>query len=261
MRCRALGVVAVAAVALAGCGSSSSSSTSSAVAGTSKPSLTVSAAASLRSSFTAFGRQFQSASVRYSFAGSDMLAAQIEQGVKPDVFASANLKLPKMLYAKGLVAKPVTFAANKLVLAVPAGSSKVRSLTDAEKPGVTIAIGSATVPIGSYTRKVLAKLGPSGSARIMANVRSEEPDVSGIVGKLSEGAVDAGFTYVTDVQATKGKLRAIALPASLQPVVAYGIAVVKGTSHAAQAREFIAGLLSGAGRSDLLQAGFLPPPA
>jgi molybdate transport system substrate-binding protein len=258
--------VGVAAVAVAGCGSSSSSSTSRAGSATGnpsggKPSLTVSAAASLQSSFTQFGKQFTEASVRYSFAGSDMLAAQIEQGVKPDVFASANLKLPKLLYAKGLVSKPVAFAANRLVLAVPAGSTKVTSLADAEKSGVTIAIGSAAVPIGSYTRKVLAKLGPSGARRIMANVRSQEPDVSGIVGKLTQGAVDAGFTYVTDVTATKGKLKAIPLPASLQPVVAYGVAVVKGTGHPAQARAFIAGLLSGEGRQDLLQAGFLPPPA
>jgi molybdate transport system substrate-binding protein len=223
--------------------------------------LTVSAAASLKAAFTEYGQQFSRANVRFSFAGSDILAAQIEQGVKPDVFASANTKLPKLLFAKGLVSKPVTFAANKLVLAVPAGSSKVKSLSDIEKPGVTLAIGSATVPIGAYTRKVLAKLGPAVSAKILANVRSNEPDVTGIVGKLTEGAVDAGFTYVTDVQATKGKLKAIVLPASLQPVVGYGVAIVKGTPNLSQARAFISGLLSGAGRADLLQAGFLPPPS
>jgi molybdate transport system substrate-binding protein len=221
----------------------------------------VSAAASLRAAFTAYAQQFSQAAVRYSFAGSDMLAAQIEQGVKPDVFAAADTKLPKMLYAKGLVSKPVTFAANKLVIAVPANSTKVRSLSDLEKPGVTLAIGSATVPIGSYTRMVLAKLGPGESAKILANVRSDEPDVSGIVGKLTQGAVDAGFTYVTDVKATKGALKAIALPASVQPVVAYGVALVKGSAHPAQAQAFISGLLSGAGRAELMNAGFLPPPA
>lgn len=199
--------------------------------------------------------------MRYSFAGSDMLAAQIEQGVKPDVFASANTKLPDMLYAKGLVLKPVTFAANKLVIAVPANSSQIKSVQDLEKPGTTIAIGSATVPIGSYTRQVLAKLGSADSKKLLANVRSEEPDVSGIVGKLTQGAVDAGFTYMTDVKATKGALRAISLPASLQPVVAYGVAVVKGAPHQAQAQAFISGLLNGNGQSDLRTAGFLPPPA
>ncbi len=257
-----IAVLGALVLALAGCGSSNSSgAASSGGSSAGKPNLTVSAAASLQAAFSAYAQQFLQASVRYSFAGSDMLAAQIEQGIKPDVFASANTKLPDMLYAKGLVSKPITFAANKLVIAVPAGSSKVRSLGDLEKSGVTMAIGSATVPIGAYTRKVLAKLGPASSAKILAHVRSDEPDVSGIVGKLTQGAVDAGFTYVTDVKATKGALRAIPLPASLQPVVAYGVAIVKGAAHPAQARAFISGLLTGSGQSDLLQAGFLPPPA
>ncbi len=271
-RRRLVGLLAVLTLVIAGCGSSSSSSSSGAGSGSSsstssastgsasKPDLTVSAAASLKEAFTKYGQQFSAANVHYSFGGSDILAAQIEQGVKPDVFASANTKLPLMLYAKGLVEKPTVFAANKLVIAVPAGSTKVRSISDLEKPGVTIAIGSATVPIGSYTRKVLAKLPPAESKAVLANVRSEEADVSGIVGKLSEGAVDAGFTYVTDVEATHGKLTAIPLPASLQPVVAYGAAVVKGTAHPSEAQQFIAGLLSGQGQADLQEAGFLPPP-
>lgn len=239
--------VVLAAVLVAACGSSS------------KPSLLVSAAASLKGAFTAYGQQFKSASAKFSFAGSDVLAAQIEQGLKPDVFASANMKLPDLLFSKGLVDKPVPFAANRLVLAVPASSTKVQSLADLEKPGVTIAIGSPTVPIGIYTRTVLAHLGAAAS-KILANVRSDEPDVSGIVGKLTEGAVDAGFVYVTDADAAKGKLRAIALPASLQPVVTYGVAVVKGAPHATAAAAFIAGLLTGQGRGDLTGAGFLPPP-
>ncbi|HUO71743.1 MAG TPA: molybdate ABC transporter substrate-binding protein [Solirubrobacteraceae bacterium] len=251
------------AAAIAGCASSTSSGSASGSGSSSasgKPDLVVSAAASLKAAFTNYAKQFSAASPRFSFAGSDVLAAQIEQGLKPDVFASANTKLPDMLYAKGMIEKPVVFAANKLVLAVAAGSTKVRSLADVEKPGVTLAIGSATVPIGTYTRTVLAKLGPALSAKIMANVRTEEPDVSGIVGKLTQGAVDAGFTYITDVKAAGGKLTAIALPASLQPVAAYGVAVVTGAAHPTQAQQFITGLLNGQGRTDLLQAGFLPPP-
>ena len=246
--------LAAAVLVLAGCGSAGGS-------GTGKPDLTVSAASSLKDAFTNYGQQFSPANVKLSFAGSDTLAAQIEQGVKPDVFASANTKYPDELYAKGLVSKPVTFAANKLVIAVPANSTKVKRVSDLEKPGVTLAIGSAAVPIGAYTRKVLAKLGPEANHKILANVRSEEPDVTGIVGKLTQGAVDAGFTYVTDVDAAKGALKAIALPASVQPAVAYGIAVVKGSPHQAQAKAFIAGLLKGDGQADLRKAGFLPPPS
>jgi molybdate transport system substrate-binding protein len=245
-----------------GCGSSSSSTpTRSASGGSgSKPDLTVSAAASLRKAFTEYGMQFSAANAKFSFAGSDQLAAQIQQGVKPDVFASANTKLPDALYAKGLVSKPVVFTANRLVIAVPAGATKVRSVADLAKPGVTIATGSASVPVGSYTLKVLSHLPAPERKAILANVRSREPDVAGVIAKVSEKAVDAGFVYVTDVKATSGKATAISLPNGLKPQAAYGIAVVKGTSNPAQAQAFIAGLLSGTGQQDLLKAGFLSPP-
>jgi molybdate transport system substrate-binding protein len=239
---------ALAAVALGACGSSSSSR------------LDVSAAASLRAAFGEYAKSLKKIRPRYSFAGSDALAAQIEQGVRPDVFASANTKLPDGLLAKGLVEKPVVFAANKLVIAVPSGS-KITGVGSLAKKGVTISVGSATVPVGAYTAKVLARLPAAEQRALTANIHDTEPDVTGIVGKLSEGAIDAGFLYATDVKAAGGALKAIELPSSLQPQVAYAIAVVKGSSHGGQGRTFISGLLSGEGRRDLLKAGFLPPPA
>jgi molybdate transport system substrate-binding protein len=247
-------VVLVSGLLAAGCGSDSSPSSSS-----STPQLTVSAAASLKNAFTRYGQSFDAARVRSSFAGSDELAAQIRQGVKPDVFASANTKLPQELYEAGLVEKPVVFAANELVLAVPADSA-VQGLSDLTKKGTTIAMGSESVPVGSYTRKVLDGLPAAQKTAILGNVRSNEPDVAGVVGKVTQGAVDAGFVYVTDVEATEGKLKAIDLPEDLKPQVAYGVAVVKGAKHPAQARQFIDGLLKGAGREALDSAGFLPPP-
>lgn len=250
-------LIAAATVTLSACGSSSSGSGSGS---SSKPSLTVSAASSLTKAFTAYGNDFPQAQARFSFAGSDMLAAQIEQGVKPDVFASANTSLPDTLYAKRLVAKPVVFATNTLVIAVPAGSKKVSSIADLAKPGVSIAIGSPSVPVGSYTRMVLAKLPAAERKAILANVRSEEPDVNGVIGKLTQAAADAGFVYITDVDATAGKTTAIQLPATLKPNVAYAAAVVNGSAHPTQSQAFIAGLLSGPGQQELQKAGFGPPP-
>jgi molybdate transport system substrate-binding protein len=235
------------AAALAGCGSGG------------KPALTVSAAASLKKAFSSYGAQFKSARVRFSFAGSDLLAAQIERGLRPDVFASANRRIADRLHAKGLLEAPVVFAANRLVLAVPAGSSAVTGLADLEHSGIALAIGTAGVPVGEYTRNVLARLPPGERSAVLANVRDEEPDVTGIVGKLTQGAVQAGFVYATDVAAAAGGLRAIALPAGLRPQVAYAVALVAGTTRPAQAQRFIDGLLAGAGRGDLIRAGFLAP--
>ena len=246
---RLLAAAAIAAVVLAGCG------------GSGDDTLTVSAASSLKQALTSYGNDFSQAKARFSFAGSDELAAQIRKGARPDVFASANMKLPDALYAAGLVDKPVAFAGNRLVLAVPASDAKVSSLEDVESPGVKLAIGAESVPIGSYTRSVLSKLPATQSAAVLRNVRSEEPDVAGIVGKLTQGAVDAGFVYISDVKGADGKLKTIELPASLQPTVAYGAAVVKGAKNPDAAKTFVDGLVHGDGRKALDAAGFLPPPS
>jgi molybdate transport system substrate-binding protein len=252
-RNRGLVVAAVVvALPLAGCGSSSSAK--------GKQDLLVSAATSLKSAFTAYGDGFSGANVQLSFAGSDELAAQIRSGARPDVFAAANTKLPDQLFAEGLVDRPRVFATNRLVLAVAFDESKIASLDDLAKPGVKIAIGSPSVPIGSYTRKLLDRLDDAARKAVLANVRSQEPDVGGITAKLTQGAVDAGLLYVTDVVATNGRLKAIELPAKLQPQVAYGVAIVNRAKHRAAAADFVDGLLGGAGADALRDAGFKPPP-
>jgi molybdate transport system substrate-binding protein len=214
--------------------------------------LKVSAASSLKPPFTELG------GAEFSFAGSDQLAAQIRAGAKPDVFAAANTKLPDALYAAGLVEKPVAFAGNRLVLAV-APKSKITKLADLATPGVAVAMGSPSVPIGAYTLQVLSHLPAAQRAAILHNVRSREPDVGGVIGKLTEGAVDAGFVYATDVEAAGGRAKAIELPAALEPNVTYEAAVVKGSTQADKARAFIGGLLSGKGAAALRRAGFSPP--
>ena len=222
--------------------------------------LRVSAAASLRPAFDDYAANaFPDDQIQQSFAGSDQLAAQIEQGARPDVFASANTQYPEELYARGLLEKPVVFARNRLVLAVPADSG-MRSVADVAEPGVSVVIGNPSVPIGAYTHKILARLPASEGSAILANVRSQEPDVSSIVGKLTQGAADAAFVYVTDVRATAGSVRAIPLPDSLQPEVAYGIGVLSHAPDPELARRYVQGLEpGGSGVRYLRQAGFLPP--
>ncbi len=250
--------IAAAAAALAllaaGCGDDAQSASTSASEG---DQLVISAASSLEPAFTAYA-EAAGINAKQSFAGSDDLAAQIRQGVTPDVYAAANTSLPDDLYKDGLVEKPVVFATNTLVLAVPKGSD-IDSIDDLTGD-VTLAIGDEGVPVGDYTREVLDRLPAAQAAAILDNVRSLEPDVAGIVGKLTQGAVDAGFVYITDVVATDGALEAIDLPADLQPDVAYGAAVVSGAENPDGAQQFIDGLLDGQGADALEAAGFGPAP-
>lgn len=250
---RVLGAaIALAVVTAAGCGGSDDSPQES------SPELVVFAAASLGPAFERYGDGFEGADVRFSFAGSDDLAAQIRQGVTPDVYAAANTSLPAELHADGLLEAPTTFATNRLVVGVPAGSA-IDDIADLEEPGVEIAIGDGEVPVGIYTREVLDELGPGAKEAILANVASSEPDVAGIVGKLTQGAVDAGFIYRSDVDATGGAVAAVTIPADASPDVAYGIAVATEAAEPELARRFVDGVVSGAGQEILLDSGFGPP--
>src|SRR5690606_24771628 len=134
-----LSLCACAALA-AGCGAGSDGE---------RPTVVVAAAASLSEALRDCAEQAGErlgAEVRFSFAGSDELAAQIRQGVPVDVFAAANAELPRALHAAGLLDEPVEFATNELVLAARRGG-RVGSLQDAAAPGVVLAVGSESVPV------------------------------------------------------------------------------------------------------------------
>ena len=255
LRLRSLGaalVIAALAVTAAGCGDDDDD-------GGSSEELVVSAAASLSSAFPAYA-DAADYNAKFSFAGSDELAAQIRQGATPDVYAAANTTLPDDLYEEDLVDKPVVFATNRFVLAVPSEGGDITSLEDLTQPDVEIAIGDPDVPIGIYTQETLGKLPESESEAILANVASTEPDVLGIAAKLNQGAVDAGFLYRSDVDASNGRIKGIELPARLEPDVAYGAAVVADAKSPDEASSFVDGLLSGEGQQALRENGFLPPP-
>ena len=192
---------------------------------------------------------------RYSFAGSDQLAIQIQQGAPADVFAAASPKQPELLFRNGLVRRPVAFATNKLIVLVPRSNpAHIQSVYDLRRAGVKIVIGDATVPIGTYTRQILETLGIT--ADVSRNVVSEETDVKGIVTKVALGEADAGFVYRTDAKPVAQRTSSVALPNWAQPAIRYEVAVVKASPRRQAAAAFVKKLLSRRGRLLLKQAGF-----
>jgi molybdate transport system substrate-binding protein len=196
----------------------------------------------------------------YSFAGSDQLALQIQQGAPADVYAAASPKYPELLYHSGLVAKPVVFATNKLVVIVPRSNpGHVSSVYDLRRTGLKVVIGDKSVPIGSYTRQILDALGITND--VMKNVVSQETDVKGIVAKVALGEADAGFVYVTDAKAGGSKLFVVSLPGWAQPPIKYEVAIVKASGNQKAGRAFVKRVLSARGRLLLKRAGFGLPKA
>ena len=242
---RAALLAAAVAVGTAGCGGDGG-----------EPRLTLSAATSLNRALTDYGAGFDGAEVRLAFAGSDQLVAQVRAGARPDVLATASRVLLVRLADEKLVGTAVVFAYNRVVVAAPR-DGKVQRFADLARPGVRIAIGRRSVPVGGYARQALDQVPEPLSARIRANVETEEPDAAAVIARVRGGAVDAGFVYRTDVRVVSG-LREIVVPANLRPT--YAAAVVTGSKHAAEARAFVLGLRSEAARNALRYAGFEVPP-
>jgi molybdate transport system substrate-binding protein len=196
---------------------------------------------------------------RYGFAGSDQLAFQIQQGAPADVFLAASPKYPELLYKQGLVQKPIQFATNTLVLIVPkANPAGIHTAADLTKSGVKVVIGDPSVPVGAYTRTVLANLGISEA--VLKNVVSQETDVRSVLAKVALGEADAGFVYITDAKTVKGKVGVIAIRESAQPHVVYEAAVVKKSHHLQAAYRFLTRLIRPAAQQTLERYGFGPRP-
>jgi len=214
-------------------------------AGSQSASLTVYAAASLTDVFRAFDP-----APKYSFAGSNTLETQIR--------TAAPLNTQR-LYKQGLVQKPVTFTSNRLALIVPTSNpAGITSIYDLKRKPVKLVVAGAAVPVGSYTRTVLRKMGLSS---VLSKVVSQETDVRAVTSKVALGQADAGFVYVTDARAVADRVKVVRIPAWAQPRVRYEIAVVSSSTRKAAAQAWIKALLSVRGQTALKEYGFLPLPA
>ncbi|BBN96769.1 molybdenum ABC transporter periplasmic molybdate-binding protein [Deinococcus grandis] len=231
-------------------------------------SLTVFAASSLTDAFTEIGRAFDARTghrTTFQFAGSQVLRAQLEGGARADVFASANDAQFTPLLGSVVAAREV-FARNRLTVIAPAGSARVRSLRDLTGPGVRLVLAAPNVPVGDYTRRMLAAVDRSGTygkdfaARALRNVVSEEGNVRQVALKVSLGEADAAVVYASDVTpALKKTVRVVPLPTRFNQTAAYPLGVVRGSANADAARSFAAFVQGKEGQAILRRWGFLSP--
>lgn len=193
----------------------------------------------------------------YSFEASDVLATQIREGAPADVYAAANTRLPNELNGEGLVDEPQVFATNRLVLLVPKGNPKgISGVQDLAGDDVTYVMAAEGVPVGDYTREVLANL---DAEDLVTGAASFEDDVRSVTAKVALGEADAGFAYATDAQAVADDVEAVELPANAQVPIEYGIAVVSASENGEAARAFVERVLGPDGRAALEAAGFGVP--
>jgi molybdate transport system substrate-binding protein len=231
--------------------------------------LTVFAASSLTEAFQELGPLFErgkpATKVRFSFAASSLLRTQIEQGAPADLIASADREQMEPLARAGLVRRPVDFVRNRLVIVTPAANpGQVRRPQDLARAGLRLVITAEQVPIGRYTRQALAKMsapgafGPAFLPAVMRNVVSQEPNVRGLLAKVTLGEADAAIVYVTDAMAVSEKVRTVPIPDRYNEIAVYPAAVVTRSPNAAAAAHFLAFLRSTTARAVLKKHGFQP---
>ncbi len=218
--------------------------------------LTVFAAASLTESFTELGKDYEKAhpgaKVTFSFAGSQALVQQVQQGAPADVVALANAKTGKDLAAE-LTGAPQTFAKNRLSIVTEKGNPLgITTLADLADPSRKVVLAAPAVPVGKASAAALRKAG------VTVKPVSLEQDVKAVLQKVRLGEADAGIVYVTDVKAAGADVSGTDLPGITN---AYPIGTVNKAGHPAAASAFVSFVLSADGEAVLSRFGFLGPDA
>lgn len=258
------GAGAAALMALSACSSSSDSKDAAASPDAStSPKLsgdvTVFAAASLKESFSALGKEFENqhpgTKISFNFGGSDTLAASITGGAPADVFAAASPKTMKIVTDKGdATGTPATFVRNQLEIAtLPGNPDKVSSLKDLTTSGLKVVLCDKTVPCGAAVQKAL------DAGKLKLTPASYEQDVKSALNKVELKEADAAVVYKTDVKAAGGKVEGVEFPESAKAINDYPIVLLKNAPNAETAKAFIALVRSAEGQKVLSEAGFLKP--
>lgn len=227
--------------------------------------LRVFAASSLTDALSEAGRAYAAAghpAPVFNFASSSVLARQIDQGARADIFVSADEPWMDYLAERRLidVSTRVSFLSNRLVLVSPADRPlhvQLRSGFDlaGALDGGRLAMGNPdSVPAGRYGRAALQSLGMWGSVE-GAVVRAENVRAALRFVELGEAA--AGVVYRTDALIAGDRVRiAGEFPAASHPRISYPMAVVRGGRNA-EARAFHAFLQSPQADAVFQRLGFI----
>ncbi|WP_327359193.1 molybdate ABC transporter substrate-binding protein [Streptomyces sp. NBC_01304] len=247
-------VTAALLVPLAACGKSDDTKdTGGAKKDGQKTELTVLAAASLTDVFKTAGAAYEKdhpgTTVKFSFAGSQELAAQVKQGSPADALVTADTKTMDRLKAD--TGSSTVIAKNRLVIAAGKGNPKnLKDLKDLAKSDLKVVLAAPEVPVGRYSQQVL------DGQKVTVKPVSQEPNVRAVLSKVELGEADAGIVYKTDITAADGKAEGIDIPDAQNAIASYPAATLKESKNTDAAAEFVKWLSTPEAQKILLDAGF-----
>jgi molybdate transport system substrate-binding protein len=162
--------------------------------------------------------------------------------------------MEKLGDADGVDGTPVTFARNRLVIAVePGNPKKIETLADTVDADVQLVLCAPAVPCGRYARAAYEKAGVR-VPELPTGLTAKDT-----LSKVALGEADAAVVYATDVKAAKGDVTGVRIPAAANVIAEYPIAVVAATENGVTARAFLRFVRSRSGQATLQKLGFRAP--
>jgi molybdate transport system substrate-binding protein len=215
--------------------------------------------------------------VTQTYSPSGTLRQEIEAGLRPDIFASADTASPQALEQEGLAGPVQVFANNQVVavvrsafgITVTASNLLEVLLDDSTKIGTSTPVAD---PLGDYTQQIFEKANvvvPGAAATLEAKrdelvANPSAPPVPTGSNSLvyfldTTQTVDIFFTYATSAVravALDPTLKIIFLPRDLSVPAPFGLTVFDGASPDSQ--QFADYILSPPGQQILASYGFIP---
>ena len=204
------------------------------------------AAASMKNALDDIAAQWQRETgkkVVVSYAASNTLIKQIEQGAPADIFISADLDWMDYGEQKGLIKTDtrLNLLGNKLVLVAP----KDANVATAIKPGFDLAAllkggrlamaNVDAVPAGKYGKAALEKLGVWDGVK---DKIAQADSVRAALILVARGETPLGIVYQTDAASDPTVKIVGTFPADTHPPIIYPVALTKD-STSADARAFL----------------------
>ena len=226
--------------------------------------INVFAAASLKEAFTTISHAYEishpGVKVNLNFAGSQLLSAQINGGAMADVFASAAQKNLDQIKFTPLSRR--VFVNNTLTIVVRTGLPPITAPQDLSKVGKLV-VADQAVPVGHYSEIFLAsaakKFGASWLKEVQSKIVSREQDVKAVLAKVKLGEADAGIVYVSDATTAGSDVVQIPIPADINTIAQYPVAIPSSARNSDGSKDFIKFLFTADAQQEFEKDGFLSP--
>ena len=176
--------------------------------------------------------------ITVSYAGSNALARQIEQGAPADIFISADEDWMDYLAARKLLrgGSVVPLLENALVMIAPREIPEPEQIIRPDRiilaqrlhSGRLALADTSSVPAGRYARAALEYLGLWND---FSSQLAQTGNVRAALLFVARGEAPLGIVYATDAMSEPRVTTVYRFPAGSHPLIIYPAAIVQGSKH------------------------------